>query len=117
MREIDWSSAVVAEGTLSVDLIGESARGWRRRFEGVAALLDQAQGRWGTVGLAKSVVRVSSVREGAEEDLRHFLESVVLQVNTDLGLSEPAAPADDEAGRSADRAMAATFRSFADPQA
>jgi len=117
MREIDESSAVVAEGTLSVEIIGENPRGWRRRFEGVATLLDQAQGRWGKVSLEKSVVRVTVVREGAEEDLRHFLESVVLQVNTDFGLADEAAPATAEPGRSADRAMAATFRSFADLQA
>jgi hypothetical protein len=86
-------------------------------LRGVAALLDQGQRRWGKVGLAKSVGRVSAVRGGAEEDLRHFLESVVLQVNTDLGRIEMAASESDGPGLGADRAMAATFRSFADPQA
>jgi hypothetical protein len=67
------------------------------------------------------------VQEGAEQDLRHFLESVVLQVNSDLGLLgvddaalDLAPGTDGEDGgsdhvsrKARDRHMAAAFRGFA----
>ena len=119
--EIDWSTASVEGGTLSVQLSGELPRGWNGRFNAVERLIDQAGGRWTRVGLAKGVVTVAKVQDGAEPDLRHFLESVVLQVNADLDLDRaPPGGGDDEQSaaerqRAADRAMAARFRAFADP--
>jgi hypothetical protein len=119
--EIDWSTSSVEAGALSVKLNGELPRGWNGRFKAVARLLDQAGGRWASVRLTRAVVTVVGVRDGSEEDLRHFLESVVLQVNADLGLdgSSPGEAGEEisQAHRrgTADRAMAARFRAFADP--
>lgn len=112
-RQIDWSTAAVEEATLTVALSGEAPRGWRSRFEAVATLLDRADGRFGRVSLRGPVITVADVLEGAESDVRHFLESVLMQANADLGL-EQGPPAEDEE-QEADRAMAATFRSFAEP--
>jgi hypothetical protein len=115
-RDIIWDTASVDGGTLTVELSGGSPRGWRRHFEGVLRLLETASGKWGRVSLARNVITVTAVSEGAEGDLRHFLESIVLQVNADLGLeAAPERGHDDERG-TADRAMAAAFRSFADAQ-
>ena len=119
--EIDWSTATVGGGTLSVQLSGEIPRGWNGRFDAVERLIDQAGGRWAKVTLAKGVVTVARVSDGAEPDLRHFLESIVLQVNADLGLDRapPGGAGEEQAAaarrRAADRAMAARFRGFADP--
>jgi hypothetical protein len=57
--------------------------------------------------------------DGSKLELRHFLESIVLQSNSELTQSEEPTPdardelAVDEAAQ-ADRQMAATFRAFAD---
>lgn len=110
-RQIEWSTAAVEDATLTVSLSGEAPRGWRSRFGAVTKLLDRSDGRFGHVSLRGAEITVADVLEGAEPDVRHFLESAVLQVNADLGLEE--APEEDEE-QEADRAMAATFRSFAD---
>jgi hypothetical protein len=74
-------------------------------------------------GCAKSMGGRSVEAGRLEEGLRHFLESIVLQVNSDLGLESETGGDDartDEAHSEArhheavDRRMAATFRGFAD---
>ena len=66
---------------------------------------------WGKVKATKALVRVESVGEGAEGDLRHLLEGAVLQVNADFAQDD-----EDEGGEQseADRAMTEAFRGFAD---
>lgn len=122
-REIDWSAAEFSDGALTVELKGAAAKGWSKDFGGVLALLAQSSHGWGKVALKGSRIRISEVQAGSEGELRHFLESIVLQVNSDLGLERetggddasdqtpPDAPHRDEA---AERRMAATFRGFAD---
>jgi hypothetical protein len=64
----------------------------------------------------RSTITVADVREGHEADLRHLLESVVQQVNADLGLEqdENGEPTEAERALEADRAMAAALRAFAE---
>ncbi len=58
------------------------------------------------------------MQPGTETELRHFLESVVLQVNSEL--PKPEEPEQDAEGETvdeatqADRRMTAAFRAFAD---
>jgi hypothetical protein len=122
-REIDWTTATVDSGTLSVELTGDAPRGWQGRFKAIARVLDQARGRWGAVGITASVITVKDVAEGVESDLRFFLEGVVQQVNADLGL-EPDAEAETQAEQepsaeqrrqAADHEMSLHFRAFAEP--
>lgn len=117
--EIDWATATVEAATLHVELAGDAPRGWQGRFKAVARLLDQAGGRWAAVTVTGGVITVKGLAAGVESDLRHFLESVVQQVNADLDLAaeperEPSAP---ERRRTADREMASRFRAFAEPGA
>ena len=121
-REIDWASAAVSGGTLTVELTGEAPRGWRGHFEGVLRLLDQAGGR---VGQDLDRPQHDHGRRRARRprgDLRHLLESVIQQVNADLGLGQDppeedadGEPTEAERAHEADRAMAAAFRAFAEP--
>jgi hypothetical protein len=117
-RNIDWGSAGVEDATLTVDLTGASAKVWKQRFESVLALLETPHSRWGAVQLDKRGVQVAEVQPGAETELRHFLESIVLQVNSELPRPEreeqdaEETSADEEA--QADRQMTAAFRAFAD---
>lgn len=114
-RQIDWASAEVREGTLSVELTGSASKGWSKQFDGVLRLLEQTGGGWEEISLRKKGIEVSAVRAGSEEELRHFLESLVLQVNSDLGgeLDQPPPGLRRDRDESADEELTATFRSFA----
>ncbi len=118
-RNIDWGSAQIEQAALTVDLTGASSKAWKQRFESVLALLETSHGRWGAMHLNKSGIQVAEVQQGAETELRHFLESIVLQVNSELPQpkeaqqeAEEQTHADQEA--QADRQMTAAFRAFAD---
>jgi hypothetical protein len=102
----------------------QGLQAWRERFDSVLRLLGPSGGGWGEVKLAKGSIRVKSLQPQAAGDLRHFLESLVVQVNAELPTEEGDGQDDDEAGaESSDRGaildaeMTATLRSFAEAQA
>ncbi len=115
---LDWASAEVHDGKLEVPLRGELPSGWKDTFERTIALLPS--GGWGKVRLKKERVRVRDVAEGDEDQLRHFLESVVMQANQ--AHERPDEEADDDRDADADRhdprdaEMTERFRSFAAEQ-
>ena len=118
-RAIDWASAHVDDGTLKVRLAGRGSKGWKRRFDGVVALLDRPHTNWGEVRLEKSALVVDQLREGSEPALRHFLESAVLQANSDTHPGEPVqyGQGEGDGGERApgpDERMTSTFRAFGD---
>jgi hypothetical protein len=121
--QLNWSTADVHNGKLSVSLDGDLPSGWGKSFVGVAQLLNR--GEWSHVKVKKSAVTVDDVAPGDEERLRHFLESAVQQANADHRPppepdSEPDAEDDaaDDAGGGddpdADAGMSERFRAFAD---
>ncbi|HEY2536353.1 MAG TPA: hypothetical protein VGI24_05140 [Solirubrobacteraceae bacterium] len=115
-RQIDWGTTEIDDATLTAELTGTSSKAWKQRFENVHALLDTPHSRWGPVRVTKSGVQVADVQPGTEVELRHFLESIVLQVNSEL--NEPGQEADEEAqideATQAERQMTAAFRAFAE---
>jgi len=119
-RQIEWDSAQMHDGALTVGLTGTSSKPWSTRFEGVLALLDTPHKNWGDVKVTKRAVKVADVQPGSESELRHFLESVVLQANSDTAPGPAEQGLDSEAGgedehhSDPDEQMAAAFRSFAD---
>jgi hypothetical protein len=117
-RKIDWASALIEDGTLTVELTGKGSKAWKGRFENVLALLDTPHTAWGEIRLNKSSVKVTDVHQGTEPELRHFLESVVLQANTDTQSEAPEDAETDDAGEEpgVDEQMTATFRTFAQQQ-
>lgn len=114
-REIDWASAEVRAGVLTVRLSGSASKA-SKDFEGVLRLLDQGHGGWGKVSLAKKAIEVAALQPGSESQLHHFLESVVVQVNAEL---VPAAeqpeedPTPSDPREQADREMTEALRAFA----
>lgn len=112
-RRLDWSSAEVSGGQLTVPLSGEGSKGWAERFGWVAERLQGNSASWGEVTASKSSVKVAGVAPGSEADVRHFLESVLAQVNADH-----AKPDEDRRGENGgpDAEMTETFRSFAEPE-
>lgn len=117
-REIDWAGAEVRGGELTAPLSGRTSKAWSEHFESVLRLLEHGNGRWGRVSLAKKAIEVADLQPGSEPELRHFLESIVVQVNSELAPAEErrgeqdAPPVDPQ--EQADREMTEVMRSFAD---
>jgi hypothetical protein len=114
-RQIEWGSARVEDATLVVELTGSASKGWKARFESVLALLDTPHSSWGEVHLTRKAIKIADLQQGSESELRHFLESIVLQANSD---GAPDTPQHDDDGAEdepdPDEQMTATFKAFAD---
>ena len=100
MGGIDWTSARVEGGSLTVALTEEPSREWRDRLTAIIARL----GHDG-VSMDGKALTVEWVAPGTEADIRFLLEWAVLETN--LAEEERAAGAD------ADREMTEAFRDFA----
>jgi len=109
---IDWSSADVEDGRLTVAFTGTPSSDFKTQVADVIRRLDHGGG-WGEIKVGKSKLRVAGVQEGAEPDLRHFLESAVLQANANLATGEDEPTSEGERS-GADEGMTATFRAFAE---
>jgi hypothetical protein len=97
LPSLDWSTAKVKGGVLTVGLSGERPKGWDRTFNTTAKLL--GGGDWEDVELKKGKVQVSGISSGAEERLRHFLESVVQQADATHRPDDSDDGSDDAAGQ------------------
>jgi hypothetical protein len=104
--EIDWSGAEVRDAELVVALADKPSRDWRDRASGAIALLQRPGQGWDAITVKKNRIVVSGVHEGDEGDVRHFLESIVLQANSGEGGE------DSEQVEDADARMTAAFQSF-----
>jgi hypothetical protein len=110
--ELNWASAEVEDGKLTVELEGEIASGWKKSFEKTVRLL--AAGDWGKVQVKKRTVRVSDVTPGTEDKLRHHLEGVVEQANAAVRAPESGPEGRTGESDSADARMTESFRAFAE---
>ena len=107
---IDWASAEVEDGDLTVALAGEPNAAWAKRVQAIVERLERPGGSWGATKVTKARVEVEAVTAGAEEELRHLLDGAVQQANADFAPDE-----DESAGAErspADAAMTDAFRSF-----
>lgn len=118
--QLDWSTAEVHDGTLTVTLDGKPPKEWIARFKTTVRLL--AHGSWEKVELKKGEIRVETVTAGDEDRVRHFLESAVLEANGALASDEsdgdPDAAVDDDDDAASrqdgpDAEMTERFRNFA----
>jgi hypothetical protein len=117
---LDWGTAEVHDGELSVKLLGDAPRPWRESFQSTVTLLDNSG--WGKIIVKKHSVRVADVQPGSEEKLRHHLEAVVQQANADHPPADDAQGERGEDGRSdegpdeksPDSEMTERFRAFDD---
>ena len=113
--EIDWTTASVRDGRLTVGIGGEPGGEWSARVRDVVERLDRPGSAWGEIAVKKSTLRVKDVAEGAKGDLRHLLESAVLQANAEFAPDDDDDDGGDDGGSEQDRAMTAAFRAFAEP--
>ena len=113
---LEWASAEVEDGGLTVPLESKPPKDWKQSFERTVTLL--GDGEWGRVRLKKGVVEVSDVAPGAEDKLRHHLEAVVAQANAAQEREEAPPQTEEAEGEEAesegpDAEMTARFRAFA----
>jgi hypothetical protein len=109
---IDWSSAEVRGGDLTVALAGEANAEWAERVQAIVERLDRPSSAWGATKVTKAKVKVEAVSAGAEEDLRLLLDSAVQQANADFAPEDEGDGNDGPSG--ADAGMTEAFRAFAD---
>ena len=111
---IDWGAAEVDGSRLTVPFTGKPSSDFKTQLSDVLDRLRHGRG-WGEIKVSKSKLRVADVEDGAESDLRHFLESAVLQANANLAADEDDEETDsgDERSETDDRKTEA-FRAFAD---
>jgi len=108
---LDWGSASVDDGQLTVPLIGEVPAGWTKRAKSVVDRLDRSGSSWGAIRVTKNQLRIDAVSAGSEHDLHHFLESVVLQANA--AFREEQEDATDDGRSEQDQQMTEIFRALA----
>ena len=117
-RELEWAGAEVHGGVLTVPLSGTASKSWSEHFGAVLRLLDRSKQTWDGVSLSKKAVEVRGMQPGAEDDVRHFLESIVVQVNSELAPAEDRTAAEDrdslDPQERADLEMTESLRAFAD---
>jgi hypothetical protein len=111
---IDWESAEVDDGRLTVHLTGEPPSGWAKRVGHVVERLERPSNAWDKVKVSKARIRVDGVRPGSEEELHHFLESAVLQANADLRPDDDDSSEDERSDD--DQKMTDAFRAYAATQ-
>jgi hypothetical protein len=111
-REIEWNSAEVSDGLLTLSLSNKSSKAWKSQFDAVARLLSVEQRSWGEVSLTKAGIAVQGVSRGSEDELRHLLESIVMEVNAAFA-PEPVGATEETPRQSEDREIAEAFRAFA----
>jgi hypothetical protein len=102
---LDWSHAEVRGGRLMLPLTEKASKAWVKAMESVLARLGADHGV--EVGRERLEVDVAA---GEEDDVRHRLESAVLEANARL--AEDRDEGEGAAASDADRAMTAAFRAF-----
>jgi len=118
--QLDWSTAEVHDGKLTVTLDGKPPKEWLACFETTVRLLNH--GVWEKVKLSKGEISVKTISAGDEDRVRHFLESAVLEANaalkpdeSDIDPDDDVEDADDAASKQdgPDGEMTERFRAFA----
>jgi hypothetical protein len=112
---LDWGSASVDDGQLTVPLIGDVPSGWTKRAKSVVERLEHSGSSWGAIRVTKKQLRVDAVSAGSEHDVHHFLESVVLQANA--AFREEQEDAGDDGRSAEDQEMTDAFRALATDRA
>jgi hypothetical protein len=120
--ELNWSSAEVNDGKLTVTFSDKPPKKWRDSFDRTMALL--GHGNWKmALNPRKASVEIASVRPGDEERVRRLLEGAVLEANVTL-IGEDAVFDDgyasddrDDEPESPDSEMTTRFRAFAHARA
>jgi hypothetical protein len=116
---LEWNTAQVRDGTLTVKVAGEFDEEWEQTFARTLALLSSS-GTRGALAFTKGKVTVDDVQEGSEENVRFALNGAVQEANAHH--SDHADESDEDSGEDdgeseggeIDRRMTDRFRDPAD---
>lgn len=115
-QELNWSAAQVKDGTLTVEVTGDTDKEWKATFERTLALLSAGHG-WGAVTFKSGKVKVKDVIEGSEDGLRFALDGAVQEANAHNAAeedeeddSDAEADAESDAASETDQRMTDRFR-------
>jgi hypothetical protein len=99
----------------TVPFAGKPSPEFKTQLTGVVERLHRGASARGEIKVTKSKLRVDGVEAGTESDLRHFLESAVLQAGANLADEDEDddRPANDERSED-DQRMIDAFRAFSD---
>ena len=82
---IDWASAEVSGGDLTVALRATPNADWAARAQAASSIASSAPSSgWGATKVTKAKIAVKDVTAGAEDDLRLLLDGAVQQANADF---------------------------------
>jgi hypothetical protein len=107
---IDWSTAQVRERELTVAFDEPISALERRRMAALVRRLERPGEPWATIAAKKDRLIVSEIADGAEDDVRHFLESLVLEASA---ATDDADDARHEQVDARDQHMTDAFQAFA----
>lgn len=108
---IDWPSAEVHDGELRVAFEEPVSADVRARMKALVERLQRPGEPWDAIAVKKDRLVVSRIEDDAEDDVRHFLESLVLEANAAEAGSGPGEGTHDAADER-DRRMTETFQAF-----
>jgi hypothetical protein len=90
--KIDWASADVRAGILTLPLTGRMSPAWTGRLRDLVAAAEPDADGWATVEITRERLRVGGMRPGAGTSLHELLEHLVDQANADFAPPVPPPP-------------------------
>ncbi len=108
---IDWAKADAQDGKVKLPLAGRASKRWA---EEAASIFERLEPMWPIEVKTKHIV-VDGVTPGQESDVRHIIESAVLEANARLAKDSDSDA--DDGQEPTDEEMARTFRAFGDAPA
>jgi len=108
MTAIDWSTAEVRDGDLTVMFREPITTPARERMKALVKRLQRPGEPWQRIGIKKDRLIVSGVADGGEDDVRHFVESLVQEASSAEADGAPEPEIDER-----DRRMTGAFQAFA----
>jgi len=108
---IDWASADVTDGRLTVAYTEKAPTDWAERLQAVIERLAPRGSGWGAIEVKKKQLHIDAVQPGAEADLHHLLDSAFLQANAGTD-DDDADDAPTSSRSDSDQALTDTFRAF-----
>jgi hypothetical protein len=110
--QLDWGEASVDGGRLTVPLAGEPSKEFRSQLSAVIERLQRGSDAWGGIEVGKAKLKIEAVSADAAGDLRHFLESAVLQANADLRADDEDEEEPGDERSEEDQKLTDAFRAF-----
>jgi hypothetical protein len=109
MTAIDWSTAEVRDGDLTVMFSEPTTAPLRERMKALVNRLQRPGEPWQGIKVKKDRLIVGGIADSGEDDVRHFVESLVQEANAAEADGAPEPEQIDER----DRRMTDAFQAFA----